>query len=55
MSISDPQEKRPKINMASLTQCSEWKALSEHHKSIAAQIHIRKLFEDDPARFEKFR
>lgn len=31
-----------------------WKALSEHYKSVASQLHLRTLFEQDPKRFDKF-
>ena len=35
-----------------LTQRGAWKALTEHHK-IACQLHLRKLFSDDPNRGER--
>ncbi len=36
----------------SLTELHAWKALVSHHKSIR-EIHLRKLFEDDPQRGER--
>ena len=35
-----------------LTQRGSWKALAEHHKT-ASQLHLRKLFSDDPKRGER--
>ena len=35
-----------------LTQRGSWKALAEHHKT-ACQLHLRKLFADDPKRGER--
>ncbi len=35
-----------------VTQMAEWRALAEHHAS-GASLDLRRLFEQDPARFEK--
>ena len=32
-----------------------FKALQNHYDSVGSKVHMRKLFEDDPKRFEKFR
>jgi hypothetical protein len=32
-----------------------YKALQEHYEAVGSKIHMRKLFEEDPKRFEKFR
>ncbi|MCH9697557.1 MAG: glucose-6-phosphate isomerase [Gammaproteobacteria bacterium] len=39
--------------MSKLTESKEWKALQAHQKDIA-RIPVRKLFEDDPQRFQRF-
>jgi glucose-6-phosphate isomerase len=39
--------------MSALTRSPSWLALEAHQKSLAA-IHLRDLFNDDPARFDKF-
>jgi len=36
-----------------LTECKAWKQLEEHYE-VMKDTHMRKLFEDDPKRFEKF-
>jgi glucose-6-phosphate isomerase len=38
---------------APLTRLPAWRALQEHHRS-AAGLRLRELFDQDPARFEKF-
>jgi glucose-6-phosphate isomerase len=38
--------------IASLTECKAWKALEAHHKNIR-ELHLRKLFADDPKRGER--
>ncbi|EDO37039.1 predicted protein [Nematostella vectensis] len=40
--------------MSSLTSSPEWAALEQHHKSTALALHMRKLFQEDANRFEKF-
>ncbi len=42
-----------KSNNVSRSQLPEWKALSAHHKSLGP-IHIKTLFEEDQARFDKY-
>ena len=32
-----------------------YKAVQEHYENFASNTHMRKLFEDDQTRFEKFR
>ena len=32
-----------------------FKALQEHFETVGSKIHMRKLFKDDPKRFDKFR
>ena len=39
--------------MSALTQSPAWKALSDHHRSVAT-VHMRELFARDPDRFKKF-
>jgi glucose-6-phosphate isomerase len=39
--------------MTQLTDSTEWRALRDHHQSIADR-HMRDLFADDPGRFERF-
>jgi glucose-6-phosphate isomerase len=39
--------------MAGLTRSPAWKALKAHHKQIS-NVHMRELFAQDPARFDKF-
>ena len=39
--------------MAPVTRTDAWKALEAHHRQIAPQT-MRRMFEDDPRRFEKF-
>jgi glucose-6-phosphate isomerase len=39
--------------MTALTATSAWKALSSHHAQIK-DVHLRKLFADDPGRAERF-
>jgi len=39
--------------MSALTQSEAWKALEAHHKSVASE-HMRRMFEQDPQRFERF-
>ena len=38
-----------------LTEKAEWKALQKHYEGEAQLFRVRKLFEDDPNRFDKFR
>jgi len=40
--------------MATLTEKAEWKKLQQHYDGEAKTFHIRKLFEDDSNRFNKF-
>jgi len=39
--------------MSKLTQSAAWQALSAHY-SVIKLLHMRQMFKDDPARFEKF-
>jgi glucose-6-phosphate isomerase len=39
--------------MSKLTQSPAWQALRSHHATVSS-IHMRQMFRDDPARFEKF-
>ncbi len=39
--------------MNSITESTEWQSLEKHHRLIS-NIHMRKMFDDDPQRFEKF-
>jgi glucose-6-phosphate isomerase len=39
--------------MSKLTSSPAWQALQAHHAAIAP-LHMRRMFEDDPARFERF-
>src|SRR5512133_1602358 len=39
--------------MSQLTESPAWKDLQAHHASIH-QVHMRKMFEQDPERFRKF-
>ncbi|NCN22835.1 MAG: glucose-6-phosphate isomerase, partial [Gallionella sp.] len=39
--------------MSKLTQSTAWKALSVHYTTIQPQ-RMRQMFQDDPARFDKF-
>lgn len=39
--------------MSKLTASPAWQALSRHHRNMAG-IHMRKMFADDPRRFDKF-
>jgi glucose-6-phosphate isomerase len=39
--------------MSALTDSPAWKALARHHEAMK-DVHVRSLFESDPARFEKF-
>ncbi|MFA6970466.1 MAG: glucose-6-phosphate isomerase [Gallionella sp.] len=39
--------------MSKLTQSTAWQALSAHYAAIEP-LHMRQLFQDDPARFDKF-
>jgi glucose-6-phosphate isomerase len=39
--------------MSALTQLSAWKALTAHYQEIS-DIHMRDMFQQDPARFSKF-
>jgi len=39
--------------MSKLTESPAWQALRFHHKAIEA-LHMRQLFQNDPARFDKF-
>ena len=41
------------MNKTSLTQRAAWKALEAHYRSIK-DVHLRKLFADDPKRGERF-
>jgi glucose-6-phosphate isomerase len=41
------------MTMSKLTLSSAWQALSAHYTTIQP-VHMRQLFQDDPARFEKF-
>src|SRR5262245_127177 len=40
------------IKAAPLTQRQAWKALASHHKTVR-ELHLRKLFADDPTRGER--
>tara|TARA_R110002050_G_scaffold97717_4_gene203129 strand:- start:369 stop:611 length:243 start_codon:yes stop_codon:yes gene_type:complete len=31
-----------------------WKALQAHHDNVMSKVHMRQLFEEDNARFDKF-
>jgi glucose-6-phosphate isomerase len=42
-----------KTSVAPLTQRQAWKALASHYKAVR-EVHLRKLFADDPARGERF-
>jgi len=39
--------------MSKLTQSAAWQALKAHH-AVIAPVHMRRMFQDDPARFDKF-
>ncbi len=39
--------------MSKLTQSAAWQALEAHHAAIEP-VHLRQMFQDDPARFDKF-
>ena len=39
--------------MSKLTQSPAWQALRKHHPAIE-QVHMRRMFQDDPRRFERF-
>ena len=39
--------------MSKLTQSPAWQALKAHHATIEP-LHMRQMFRDDPARFDKF-
>ncbi len=39
--------------MPPLTESPAWKALRDHHRSVAG-LHMRRLFEEDPGRFARF-
>ncbi|MDP1995919.1 MAG: glucose-6-phosphate isomerase, partial [Gallionella sp.] len=39
--------------MSKLTESPAWQALRFHHAAIES-THMRQMFEDDPARFDKF-
>ena len=39
----------------SLKKDPAFKALQEHYETIGSKIHMRKLFDEDPKRFDKFR
>ena len=41
---------------APLKTTKEWAALDAHHKEVEVkELHMRRLFEEDPRRFEQFR
>jgi len=39
---------------APLKTTKEWAALAAHYKEVE-ELHMRRLFEEDPGRFEQFR
>jgi len=39
--------------LRSVASCPVWKALEAHHRKIR-ELHLRKLFADDPKRGERF-
>src|ERR1700690_3073078 len=52
MAASAKRTTKPSVTKP-LTRRKAWIALKTHHKKVSA-IHLRKLFEDDPNRGEKF-
>lgn len=40
--------------MAPATELKAWKALGDHHSSVGKSFVLKKEFESDPARFDKF-
>ena len=40
--------------MASLTHKPEWRSLQQHYDEHASKWHMRKMFEEDSSRFDKF-
>ena len=41
--------------MCSLTESNEWKQLSADYSEAGSVINIKKLFAEDPQRFNRFR
>jgi glucose-6-phosphate isomerase len=35
-------------------ELSSWKALAEHHRTVSKQLVLKELFQNDPARFQKY-